>query len=254
MKFNNRFLPLLIPLLVFLLQEIYFFYPRLIYVIAVLAILLIFFVVWQFSRASIVDSQWWNYLILPAIMSMAVMAYSVLISNKLVIQLLFIFNIVFLYLYLRQVYYYLLNPPAYEVFSLENISSYINWLTFFLLAAMVYGLESFLNLPIFWLVLIMISAAALLVYQIIWANKIEFRVGLPYILISCLILVELFWSVSFLPFNYNIAGLSLAVCYYIIIGLVKNYLLDKLDAVKVKTYLILGLISLFLVLFTAKWV
>lgn len=254
MKLNNRFLPLLAPLLVFLLQEIYFFYPRLIYVTAVLAVLLIFFAVWQFSRASKVDGRWWNYLILPALMSGAVMAYSVFISGQFIIQLLFIFNLVFLYLYLRHVYYYLLNPFGYEVFSLENISSYVNWLVFFLLASTAYGLESFLNLPIFWLMLIIISAAALLVYQIIWVNKIELKLGLPYILISGLILVELFWSISFLPFNYNIAGLALAICYYMIIGLVKNYLLGKFDAAKVKIYLILGLISLFLVLLTAKWV
>ena len=142
---------------------------------------------------------------------------------------------------------------AYEVFSIENISSYINWLTFFLLAATVYGLASFLNLPISWLVLIMISLTSLLVYQIIWANKIELMPSLPYILISCLILVELFWSISFLPFNYNISGLSLAICYYVVIGLVKNHLLLKLDAAKVKMYLILGSISLLLILSTAKW-
>lgn len=254
MRLNNRFLPLLIPLLVFLLQEIYFFYPRLIYVTAVLAVLLIFFAVWQFGRASEVDSQWWNYLILPAIMSIAVMAYAVFMGGKFMIQLLFIFNLVFLYLYLRQVYYYLLYPPAYEVFSLENISSYVNWLIFFLLASTFYGLASFLNLPIFWLVLIMMGATVLLVYQIIWANKIELKAGLPYILISCLILAELFWSISFLPFNYNIAGLSLAICYYVVIGSVKDYLLGKLNVANVKMYLFLGLISLFLVLFTARWV
>src|SRR3989338_7576460 len=223
----------------------YFFYPRLIYLTAVLAILLIFFAVWQFGGASKIDSQWWNYLILPAIMTLAVMAYSVFISHKLIIQLLFISNLVFLYLYLRHLYYYLFNPLAYEAFSLENISSYVNWLIFFLLAATLYGLESFLNLSIFWLALIIISAAALLVYQIIWVNKIELMVGLPYILLSCLILVELFWSISFLPFNYNIAGLSLAICYYVIIGLVKNHLFNKLDAAKVKIYLILGSASLF---------
>jgi hypothetical protein len=68
-----------------------------------------------------------------------------------------------------------------------------------------------------------------------------------------LILVELFWSISFLPFNYNITGLILAVCYYVIIGLVKNHLLGKLDAAKVKMYLILGGVSLFLIMLTARW-
>ena len=249
----NRFLPLSIPILVLMIEEIFFFYPRFIYVAGVLIVLLIFFTVWQLARASEVDKGWWNYLILPAGMTLSVMSYAVFLSDKSFIQLLFVFNLVFLYLYLRHVYYYLLKPLAYQVFSIENLSSYINWLTFFLMSAALYGLQSFLNLSISSLMAVMIGTAVLLVYQIIWANKIEFKPGLPYILISCLILVELFWSISFLPFNYNISGLSLAICYYVIIGLVKNHLLDKLDAGKVRMYLILGAISLFLILFTAKW-
>lgn len=252
-KFNNRHLPLLIPLLVLFLQEIFFFQPRLIYATALLAVLLIFFAVWQFCRASKIDSRWWNFLILPALMPAAVMAYSIFMNSQFVIQLLFILNLIFLYLYLRQSYYYLLKPLGAEVFSPENTSAYVNWLVFFLLASTLYGLASFLNLPIAWLALIMMVITALLVYQLIWENKIELRQGLPYVLIVCLILVELFWSISFLPFNYNIAGLSLAIGYYIITGLAKNHLLDKLDATRIKMYLMLGLISLFLVLLTAKW-
>ncbi len=187
-------------------------------------------------------------------MSSAVMAYSVFLSSKIMIQLLFFLNLLFLYFYLRHIYYYLLNPSVYEVFSIENISSYISWLSFFLLSATIYGLQSFLNLPIFQLALIVLAATALIVYQLIWVNKIEFKKGLPYILISCLILVELCWSISFLPFNYNISGLCLAICFYVVIGLIKNHLLDKLDATRVKMYLILGSVSLFLILFTAKWV
>ena len=218
-----------------------------------MANLLIFFASWQFCRASQVDKKWWNYLILPAVMSTLVLAYSVFMSRQLLIQLLFVFNLAFLYLYLRQVYYYLLNPLAYEVFSIENISSGANWLSFFFLAATVYGLQSFLNLPILWLALVILAVTALIIYQIIWANKIELKIVLPYLLISCLILVELSWSISFLPFNYNISGLALAICYYVIIGLVKNHLLDKLDAKRLRMYLLLGSISLFLILFTAKW-
>jgi len=250
----NRLLPLFIPLAIYALDEMYFFYPKLIYVAAVSINLLIFFAVWQFCAASQVDKQWWNYLILPAVMSTAVMAYSVFLSSKPVIQLLFFLNLVFLYFYLRHIYYYLLNPSVYEVFSIENISSYVSWLSFFLLAATIYGLQSFLNLPIFYLALIILAATALIVYQIIWVNKIEFKKGLPYILISCLILVELCWSISFLPFNYNISGLCLAICFYVVIGLIKNHLLDKLNVTRVKMYLILGSVSLFLVLFTARWI
>lgn len=250
----NRFLPLFVPLAVYALAEMYFFYPKLIYAAAVFINLLIFFAVWRFSAASQVDKQWWNYLILPAVMTTAVMAYSVFLSFKPAIQLLFILNLAFLYFYLRQIYYYLLNPSLYKVFSLENISSYASWFSFFLLAAAVYGLQSFLNLPIFYLALVILAATALISYQIIWANKIELKKGLPYILISCLLLVELGWSISFLPFNYNISGFCLAICFYMVSGLTKNQLLGKLDAARVKMYLTLGSVSLFLMLFTARWV
>ncbi|MBI2459652.1 MAG: hypothetical protein HYV53_03825 [Parcubacteria group bacterium] len=249
----NRFLPLFIPLAIYALAEIYFFYPKLIYAVVILINLLIFFAVGRFSLASQVDREWWNYLILPAVMATAVIAYSVFLSSKFVIQLLLVLNSGFLYFYLRQIYYYLLNPSSYETFSLENISSYAGWFSFFLLSAAIYGLQSFLNLPIFFLALIMLAAAALIIYQIIWVNKIELKKGLPYLLVGCLILVELWWSISFLPFNYNISGLCLAICFYAVSGLIKNKLLDKLDAARVKMYLILGSVSLFLILFTAKW-
>jgi len=250
----NRFLPLLTPLVVYVLNEVYFFHPKLIYVAVVLINLLIFFTFWQFCAVSQIDKRWWNYLILPAIMSTIVIVYSIFLSSKAIIQVLFILNLVFLYLYLRYTYYYLLNPSAYKISSIENISSYISWLSFFLLASTIYGLQSFLNLSIFRLVLVMLIIAVLIIYQIIWANKIDFKKSLPYILISCLILVELSWAISFLPFNYNISGLSLAICFYVIVGLVKNYLLNKLDLARVKVYLALGSISLFLILFTARWI
>lgn len=250
----NRLMPLIIPLLVLLFEEIYFFYPKFIYSSAVLSVMAIFFCLWQFGRASAVDKRWWNYLILPGLMTAGIMAYTVFLSDKSIIQLLLVFNIVFLYLYLRNVYYYLLNPLAYEVFSIENLSSYSNWLAFFLYAATVYGLASFLSLPIYWLVLIIIAAAFLFSYQIVWVNKIEIKNGLPYILIGCLILVELFWSISFLPLNYNISGLCLAVSYYVMIGMFKNHLLNKLDWPKVRMYLILGSVSMVLLLLTARWI
>ncbi len=250
----NRLLPLLIPLLIFALEEMYFFYPKLIYIAVVLINLFIFFAVWQFCAASQVDKQWWNYFILPAVMSSVIIGYSIFLSSKLIIQFLFILNLFFLYFYLRHIYYYLINPSAYEIFSIENISSYISWFSFFMLSSVIYGLQSFLNLPILNLALIFLAVSILIIYQVIWVNKIDFKSGLPYILISCLLLVELCWSISFLPFNYNISGLCLAICFYVIIGLIKNYLLDKLDANKVKMYLMLGSISLFLILLTAKWI
>lgn len=228
--------------------------PKFIYAAVFLMIIILFFTVLRFCRASKNDKQWWNYLILPSSMSISTAVYSVFLSSKSVIQILFFLNLLFLYFYLKRIYYYLLNPALYEVFSIENISSYLSWFSFFMISAAIYGLQSFLNISVFYLVMILLAFSALIIYQIFWANKIELGKGLPYIPLSCFILAELCWSISILPFSYNISGLCLAVCFYVITGLVKNHLLDKLDAKAVKIYLTVGVSSLFLILLTSSWI
>ncbi len=251
----NRLLPLIIPLLTLILFEVFFFNPKMIYVVLALVNLLIFFAVWQFSKASNVNKDWscFSGIILPSLMSTAVLVYTILLSSKFIIQLLFILNIVLLYFYLRYVYYYLARSIAYEPFSIENISSYGNFLIFFLLATTIYGMQAFLSIQTWLLMIIMLAASGLIVYQVMWANKIDLGKGLVYILISCLIIIELSWSISFLPLNHNIAGLIIAICYYMLIGLVRHFLLDKLDKKIIRLYLGFGLTSLFIVLITARW-
>ena len=253
MKYNYL-LPLLTPLIVFILLETFSSYPKLIYIILILINSIIFFTLWQLTRASKTDKQWWNFLILPALMSSMVIAYSIFLNNKILIQLLFIANTIFLYFYLYCVYHYLIRPQFYKTFSIENISSYGNLLIFFLLTSTIYGLQSFLNLPIWILEIVMLIIIFLIIYQSIWANKIDFKKSLPYILVCCLILFEFSWPISFLPFNYNIAGLILTIDYYILISLIKEHLLDKLNKKTIKIYLTIGLISLFLILLTSQWI
>jgi len=271
----NRFLPLIVPLLTLVLLEIFFFNPKMIYVVLVLVNLLIFFAVWQFSKASDISKDRWSrfsLMILPCMMSTSVAVYIILLSNKLVVQLLLILNIVLLYLYLRYIYYYLIRPAAYTAFSIENISSYGNFFTFFLVATTVYGMQAFLSIQTWLLMIIMLMASGLIVYQVMWANKIDLGKpralemlrggqgiskvrgkGIIYILISCLIIFELSWSISFLPLNHHIAGLIVAICYYMLIGLVRHFLLEKLDKKIIRLYLGFGLTSLFIVLITARW-
>ncbi len=252
MKYN-RLLPLLIPILILILFEVFFFYPGMFYVSLVLANLLIFFAITQFSKASNADKERWNYLILPVCLVTSLAVYSTLLTNKIIVQTLFVLNIVLLYYYLRSVYYYLIYPAGYTPGTIENFSSFANLLVIFWSASVIYGFQSFLNLPIWLLIIVMLAAASLVIYQVLWSNKIDIKKSLIYILVGCLILVELSWAASFLPFNYNITGLIIAICYYMLIGLIRFYLLNKLDKKVVRFYLGLGLSSIILIILTAQW-
>lgn len=252
MKYN-RFLPLFVPLFVFILSEVFYFNTRLIYVVTVFVFLLFLFTVRQFVKASKLKEEWWNFLILPSMFYLGSVVLSTMIPSRAIIQLIIVLNTVFLYLYLVTIYYFLINKDSYKDNSLENISSYGNFLAFYFTASAIYGLQSFLHISIWMLMLVFIVASALIIYQVMWANKINDKVGFFYLLILSLVLVELAWSVSFLTLNFYILGLIIAVCYYILIGLVRFYLLKKLNKKLVKMYLIFGFSSIIIVLITARW-
>lgn len=252
MKYN-KLLPLLIPVLSFVLLEVFYFKPKFIYAIAVILNLSVIYAIRRFSKAGGIDKRWFNFIIFPCSLLLSSIFYTVFLSSKLLIQLIFIADTVLLYVYLKYVYYYLVRPVSYEVFSIENISSYGNFLFFFLASAAIFGLQSFLNVKNWLLMIIMLVVILLAVYQNIWANKIDLKKSAIYLFVCCLVLIEVFWSISFLPINYNVAGLALAICYYILSGLVKYHLLGILDKNKIKLYLGFGLSGIFIILLTAKW-
>ena len=95
--------------------------------------------------------------------------------------------------------------------------------------------------------------SVIVIYEALWENKINFREAFVFIIIGSLILLEMAWSISFLPLNFNIIGLILAICYYMITGFIKYYLLDNLNKKIVKSYLLIGFGSIFILLLTARW-
>lgn len=252
MKYN-RALPLVVPIIIWLLLEFYLFNTKLIYWLGALSILIIFFTARRFCRESLIDKNWWNFSILPIIFLIAVIFYSTMLQNALTIQVIFALVLIFLYFYLRFSYYYLIRPVSYKVASIENISSYVNLISVFLFSASIYGLEAFLNFPVWPLMLVLAIFSGLAIYQIFWTSKIELKASLIYVIICPLVIIELAWALSFLPLNYNVSGLILAICYYVLIGLTKLKLLDMLDMPKVKLYLYFGLISILVVLLTSRW-
>ncbi|MFC1678430.1 hypothetical protein ACFLZ9_01690 [Patescibacteria group bacterium] len=252
MKYN-RFLPLIIPLVVLLFFEIFFFRPNLIYLVIVFILLLFFFISRQFIIASKRNERWWNYFILPAYFSTSLLVFTLLLSNKIMVQVLFALNIIILYLYFISIYNYLIKVKHYKHNSLENVSAYSNFLAFFFISSSVYGLQSFLNISVGPLMVGMILLTGLISYQVVWVNKVNIKNGLLYIILVCLVLVEISWSLSFLPLSFYVLGLVLAISYYMIMGVTRIYIQNQIDKRNIKLYLIFGFFSIFTLLFTAKW-
>ena len=254
----NKFLPIITSFLIFFFLETFFFYPKSIYINLILVNLLFFFFIKKLLKLK-VKKRWLSYLTLPSFFTLGIVAYSTMIPNEIIIQFLFALNILFIYLYFKTLYLFFYKKLENKFSSIENIFSFGNFLSFFFLSSSLYGLYSHLSIPIVIILVVMLVIFALLVYNIIFILKlknktIENKNIIIYIIIFCVILIELASTVSFLPFNHKITGLILSICYYMLVGLAKYYLfLGTIEMKKIKLYLGFGFSAIFFILVTAKW-
>ncbi len=235
------------PLLNFLLFEAFFFRADLFYAALIISNLLILVAVRRITGKKITSGEFWSFSILPLLFSSSLGIYSLLVVSHVIIQLLFVLNLGFTFFYLKNIY------RGEQPDFLENISSYGNLLTVFFIFAGIYGLEEFQGWPIWILILGLAALLVIVVYQILWANRIKAQNILAYIFLITLLLVQLAWAIYYLPFNYNTLGLIATIFFYLIIGFIKLSLADKLTRRNLKLYLGSGIVFLLLVFLTAKW-
>ncbi|MCK4540393.1 hypothetical protein KAU09_04530 [Candidatus Parcubacteria bacterium] len=250
----NRYLPLATPFLALIFLEFYSFNAGIIYIMLVFLFFLFFFTIRQLIVESGKNENVWNYCILPFLFLSSGVMFSTLMPHGYLVQILIIIIFLFLNFYFRSIYEFLLKPNNYKKDSLENFSSYGNFLALYFFASSVYGFQSFLGIDVWSIMFFLLLVIILIVYQVFWANKILTKANLLYIIILPLVYIELAWSISFLTLSFYILGMILAVSYYIGIGIVRFYLIGKLDAQIIKMYLIFGFFSILTVILTARWI
>lgn len=249
----TRFLPLLTPFFSWILLEAYVINYRLIYFSVVLLLLLFFYTIKSFLRQTKIKESVFGLLLLPSYYTVGLVAFSTMIASSFWVHFLFVVNAIFLHFYFSIVYNYLINCDKYKKGTLENYSAHGNFLSMYFIASSIYGLQSLVSFSVVYLVSILLLFVAAMVYQVMWVNKIEKRISQIYILIFVLVVVELAWVLWFLTLSFYILGLLLALYYYVLIGLIRFYLVGNFKRDIVKLYLIFGLSSILIVLLTARW-
>lgn len=245
----------LVPASCFVLLQIYFFYPKSFYFTLILSLSVILFSVFTISKNAKDESQkWYNFVILPILFTSSATIYTVLLSSKWLLQFIIIIIVLFLYFYFKNIYYYLVSPRFYRSSSLENLASYGNFLIMFFIFSSFFGFQSLLGTKTWVLALASAPIIWLIVYQVMFANGITLKSGLIFGFLNTLILIELFWAASFLPLSHNSIGLIMAICYYMLIGIVRFYLKGKTGEKKIKFYLLVGIISILAIILSSKWI
>ena len=265
----DGFLPIIAPLFYLILLESIFFVLKiffktplsLIFTIALVLLVMILLLVFSVYRILKLGQQKWTCFgpyLLPLYLSLSVVMICFLLpirdlGDRLIIHLILAISALIIHFYFRLLYDRYINTARYRKHSLTYISSYANFIAIYLIASSAFGLQTFLNISTSLGIMIISLAVLASTYQSMWANSIPFKPSLFYVVIICLLIFELSWSVSFLTLSFYILGLLIAIVYYVLAGLARFQINKELNKTIIKTYLSLGVISLFAVLLTARW-
>lgn len=252
MKYQ-RFIPLITPLLIWLLAEVFLAQPKFFYSSLTLSILLLVLSVKYINDQR--RKYWLLFIVSPVLFLFSFFSYAAIIADYFWIQIIYLLIVWFTFFYLRNFYYYSTSAEAEIMWSakLDNLLISGGFLTVFAAAAVLFDLSAFINWPLYF----MLPSWAL----VVWLLLIQFRPLKPdnywptrdLIPISILILTELAGVFSLLPLNFNILALFLAIIYYLDLTIIRLLVSGALNRRALKLPLILSFIAILFLFLTANW-
>lgn len=199
------------------------------------------------------------------IFSVSSLAYLSLLPNRSSGQFLIFLVALILYQYWRLVYKKLSPKPItqklWQIFKIRTrefvfigVSLYINFLAIFLLSASLFALKYFLSLAYWPIFLILFVFIFLLSFAAASACDLLNSLDNKYFWSLVALLI---WQLSivlfFLPLNYSVIGLILAILYYSAINIGRFSLVGKLSQHRLRWYALFPALAIILLLISSAW-
>lgn len=270
-KLNSLFF----ALTMFVLLEILTRCPKLIWITSFIAFIALFFFIWKIfpkdiairkklrsnrsfifkiTKALDIFTEEKNYLFLvsPIFLLCGAILFLMFLKDGILIHaaiLLFSF-IFFLFSESLSANFYDYQRQSYP---LENVLTSINLLALFLIYSHIFLFLTLFHFSLWIMLLILILTTFISTFQLFHAYKIASKINYFYSIITVIIILEIFWSIMFLPTNFYVNGLILINVYYIIIGMSYFYFTEALTKARIIRHLLISLIIIIITLATAKW-
>ncbi|MEK7094928.1 MAG: hypothetical protein AAB886_02380 [Patescibacteria group bacterium] len=163
---------------------------------------------------------------------------------------------VFSALFLEHLFRFIERPSLYRPYALEYTGLVMQISAFYFVSASLFGLRTFVRdaIPLWALGIIEGVSAAFLAYSALWMGKVRDSEALRLSLIGGWALAALFVAHAWLPAAYTVLGALLAVWMYLLLGLWRSVLLQKLSKPVLVRYLAFGAAAMFILLITARWI
>ncbi len=248
-----RLTPLLLPLGLLILSEVFFFYPKLFFVSLSLGLVLITFGLKMLASKN--KKRFWpSYLITPFFLWLSFSTYSSLASNSLLIQIVFVILFILLFSYFKNIYYYLFSNKEEFVGRLETFSFSSGILIVFTSFSSIYTLPLFINLPQLLPFLLVLPFIFALFFQNYFYRlnhlKKEFLIFSG---INALILSQLSWALSLLPLRPDVLGFLVALGFYFLANVFKLSLKDELNRRSLKWVMVITAVLSIMLLLSSRW-
>jgi len=252
MKYQ-RFIPLIVPLLIWFLNQLFFSKPDLFYVALALGALLI-----TLSVKSLLPREsvfWLPYIIPPLLFFVSFSFYSAIIVGLFWLQLCSLLIVWFLFSYFRVLYYYFSAPDKRPIWAtkVDNLLLSGGFLTAYAAAAILFDLPAFFNWSLLALSATMAVLSGLLLFQFSLFPKEGAPTTKHLPLMSVLVLTELTGIFSLLPLNFHILALFFAISYYLCLTIIRLASNGILSRRALRWPLILGAIIITVLLLTSRW-
>lgn len=247
----GHLIPFLEGGLIFAALEVFLFKPVFL-VYAALAITVLIFLGMLAPKQRFLDgAEFWHYIFNPLIFSWSAILLLLFFEN-IYLKHFFVLGVgIYIIFYFENLFYYLSSGKEKNEDNFSRAANIMNVVSIFFLAAGLYGVKTFIQLPIWMLGVIFFGFSGALVYGALWVVKPVFKDIFWDILVVSLIITELFVALNFWPIGFYADGAVLGILYYIMAGILVNFL--KKGAAAYKRYLIIGSILLLAVIATAKW-
>jgi len=251
MDLKSKIYLLLTSFFSFLVFELLLIFPKLVYYIPLIFVFLFLYLTKVLFDKNKINEKAIKFFIYPVISQFLFLLFILIQFKGFFVHYLIVLNSIFLYYFFKTLVQYLKEE---NLISINNLLSFANFILVYFLSSSLYGFQSLLNMSIWVLMMFFVIILAYIVYFVMMMNKISASVYSFYVLLCSLLMLELSWAISFLPLSYKLSGLILAISYYMLLGLIKHHLTDKLNKSLVKLYLGFGSSGILLILLTSRWI
>ena len=249
-----RIFSFVIPIVNGILISLLFWRVNLIYPVLIVLGLVSFFGPWcLINKKVLIKKELFFYAFFGLLQVLSGLFFFLFLENFFIKIVLALIIVILNFIYLNELFIQFYKKTTVQPEKLWAIFYSIQISSIFFIASNFFGLRDFLSIPFIYLLLIFFILVIILSrynnfqdYSL-KINPKWFRV------IIAFIISQIFWAISLLPQVYYLKGILVALFYSIIINLIIWQLGQKVQTKLIRSYLIISIIVILLILFTSQW-